>query len=35
MEVVTGEQRKWQYEELHDVFFLLNFIGVIELKRRR
>jgi hypothetical protein len=34
MEVVTGEQRKWQYGELHDVFFLLNFIGVIESRRR-
>jgi hypothetical protein len=34
MEVVTGEQRKWQYGELHDVFFLLNFIGVIKSRRR-
>jgi len=35
MEVVTGEWRKWQFGELHDLFFLLNFIGVIKSRRRR
>jgi hypothetical protein len=34
-EVVTGGQTKWQYGELHDLFFLLYFIGVIKLRRRR
>jgi hypothetical protein len=32
MEVVAG-QRKWQYGELHDLFFLVNFIRVIKLRR--
>jgi hypothetical protein len=27
MEVVTGRWTKWQYGELHDLLFLLNFIG--------
>lgn len=35
MEVLTGGQRKWQYGELHDLFLLLNFIGVIKSRRRR
>jgi hypothetical protein len=35
MEVITEGQRKWQYGELHDLFFLLNFIGVIKLRRKR
>jgi len=24
MDIVTGGQRKWQYGELHDLFFLQN-----------
>jgi hypothetical protein len=27
MKVVTGEQRKWQYGEFNDLFFLLNLLG--------
>jgi len=35
MVIVTEGQRKWQYGELHDLLFLLNFIGVTKSRRRR